>query len=158
MKQVGDVVFQLRMKRGLTQRELSRLVSVPQPNLSNIEKGKQDVTVGTLQRIASVLNCSLADFFREVEKTPEVVPLSRERIEKLAEAIVKGHPKLTGEDREIAKLFGDLRPHSAAQARLGRTYKAWRQLRAILPKQAINSLHARVRDAEMRQKEKKTNE
>jgi len=151
MQQVGDIVFQLRMKQGLTQQALARLVGVPQPNLSNIEKGKQDVTVGTLQRIATVLGCSLTEFFRAVEQKPESAPFSRERIEKLAEAIVTGKPKLTGEDAEIMRLFNDLRPHRAAQARLGRTYKAWRQLRALLPKQAIQSLHARVRDAEMRQ-------
>lgn len=154
MQQVGDVIFQLRMKRGLTQRELSRLVDVPQPNLSNIEKGKQDITVCTLQRIAAVLNCSLSDFFREIEKKPEATALSRERIEKLAEAIARGRTNLAGEDGEIVKLFQSLRPHPAAQARLGRTYQAWRQLRAILPKQAINSLQARVHDAEMRQNEK----
>ncbi len=151
MQQVGDIVFQLRMKRGLTQQALARLVGVPQPNLSNIEKGKQDVTVGTLQRIAAVLGCSLTEFFSAVEQKPEPASFSRERIEKLAEAIVTGKSKLTGEDAEIVRLFNDLRPHPAAQARLGRTYKAWRQLRALLPKQAIQSLHARVRDAEMRQ-------
>lgn len=152
MQQVGDVIFQLRMKRGLTQQALARLVNVPQPNLSNIEKGKQDVTVGTLQRIASVLGCSLAEFFGAVEQKPAAKVLSRDRIEALAEAIVTGRPKLSGEDADIARLFQDLRPHPSAEARLGRTYKAWRQLRSILPKHVIQSLHARVRDAEMRQR------
>ena len=150
MQQVGDVVFHYRMKMGLTQRELSRLVGVPQPNLSNIEKGKQDVTVGTLQRIASVLGCSLTEFFREVEKQPEAAGFSRERIESLAKVIVAHKIPRQDEDAEIVRLFQDLMPHAASQARLGRTYQAWRKLRALLSKSDINSLHARVRDAEMR--------
>ena len=152
MQQIGDVVFHYRMKKGLTQRELSLLVGVPQPNLSNIEKGKQDVTVGTLQRMAAVLGCTLSDFFLEMEKTPEAALFSRERIETLAEAIVNGKTPHQVKDAEIVRLFRDLMPHSASQVRLGRTYKAWRRLRAILPKQAIASLHARVRDSEMRSK------
>ena len=85
-----------------------------------------------------------------LEKTPEAALFSRERIEALAEAIVNGKTPHRVKDAEIVRLFRDLMPHSASQVRLGRTYKAWRRLRAILPKQAIASLHARVRDAEMR--------
>jgi len=150
MKQVGDVIYQLRIKHGLTQHELSRLVDVPQPNLSNIEKGKRDITVGTLQRIAAVLECSMSDFFLEAEKHPEAGGFSRARIEKLAAAIVNGTQKLTGEDGEIVRLFQALRPQLASQARPGKTYQAWRVLRALLSKQAIQSLQARVHDAEMR--------
>ena len=150
MQQIGDIILQYRMKRRLTQQELARLAAVPQPNLSNIEKGKQDVTVGTLQRIATVLGCSLSDFFREIEREPESISFSRNRIEKLAEGIVAGQSGLTGQDAEIARLFQDLRPHLAGQASPKRTYSSWRRLRALLSKSAIQSLHERVRDAEMR--------
>lgn len=158
MQQVGDILFQLRMKRGLTQRELSRLVDVPQPNLSNIEKGKQDVTVSTLQRIAAVLGCALSDFFKEVEKQPPEVSMTRERIERLAEAIVNGQTPRASEDAEIVKLFRDMRPQPRGRMRIGQTYQSWRKLRGILPKQVIYSLHARVRDAEIRSQESTAHE
>lgn len=150
MKQVGDIIYQLRMEKKLTQRDLALLVGIPQPNLSNIEKGKQDVTVGTLQRLTAVLGCSLSQFFGEFEKQPEVEVFSRERIERIAESIVSGACKGSARDEEIVRLFQTLQPRKATQMQPRKTYKAWSQLRVLLSKQTIDSVHERVRDAEMR--------
>lgn len=53
----------LRMKRGLSQADLSRRSHVPQPLISEIESGvKQYPRINTLYKLAQALRCSVDDF------------------------------------------------------------------------------------------------
>lgn len=45
-----------RMKRGLTQAQLAELLGVHEKHICKIETGRQNVTLKTLDKIASVLN------------------------------------------------------------------------------------------------------
>ena len=52
-----------RVKRGLTQTELSKRSSVPQPMISEIESGvAQYPQINTLYKLAVALRCSVDDF------------------------------------------------------------------------------------------------
>lgn len=52
-----------RVKRGLSQAELSRKSGVPQPMISEIESGvAQYPQINTLYKLAQALRCSVDDF------------------------------------------------------------------------------------------------
>lgn len=48
---VGLALRRMRMRRGLKQRELADLACLPQSHISDLERGKVDVRVGTLSRL-----------------------------------------------------------------------------------------------------------
>lgn len=56
---LGLALRRLRMRRGLKQRELARLARLPQSHISDLERGKVDIQVGTLRRIYECLGFKL---------------------------------------------------------------------------------------------------
>ena len=68
MLEIGSQIYLRRLEKGMTQAELARRAGIPQPNLSNIEKGKRDLTISTLARIAHALGVNVRDFFAREEK------------------------------------------------------------------------------------------
>lgn len=149
--EIGVKIYLGRRQKGLSQKELSARAGIPQPNLSNIEKGKQDVTVSTLQKIASALDMSMADFFREPAWLPTKVGkfFTRARLEKLAAAVVWGSERLSAEERSIVERLKQILPakkRGTVQKR--RVLDAWLSLKGELGDGVIRSLVARVRDAQ----------
>lgn len=55
----GYQVARLRMKRGLTQKDLSKLVGTRQSSISRLESGKSQPTLSFLRRIAKALKAQL---------------------------------------------------------------------------------------------------
>lgn len=56
----------MRIKRGLSQADLSRKSSVPQPMISEIESGVAKYPqINTLFKLASALRCSVDDLITE---------------------------------------------------------------------------------------------
>lgn len=49
-------VAQAREQAGLTQADLARMLHTKQSNVSRIERGAQNVTIGTLEKIARALH------------------------------------------------------------------------------------------------------
>lgn len=49
-------VAQAREQAGLTQAGLARMIHTKQTNISRIERGAQNVTIGTLEKIAKALH------------------------------------------------------------------------------------------------------
>lgn len=58
MQPVGQSICFWRMKKGLTQAAVAERTGISRPNLSAIEQGARDLTVGTLRRIAAALGTS----------------------------------------------------------------------------------------------------
>ncbi len=56
---LGKRVRELRKKRGLTQERLAEKANVDVKFLGNIERGKENPTVGTLEKIAGALSVRL---------------------------------------------------------------------------------------------------
>ena len=90
MLPIGYQIYLRRLEQRFTQKVFSEKAGLPQPNLSNIEKGKQDVTVTTLRRIAHALDVPIREFFEEQNETHKGLRFGRARIEKLARVIAKG--------------------------------------------------------------------
>ena len=62
--QVGGKLRELRVVRGLSQRELARRADMTNANLSMIEQGRVSPSIQTLEKILRAIPISLADFFR----------------------------------------------------------------------------------------------
>lgn len=62
--QVGAKLRELRVVRGLSQRELARRADMTNANLSMIEQGRVSPSIQTLEKILHAIPISLADFFR----------------------------------------------------------------------------------------------
>lgn len=62
-KKLGLKIKELRKRKGLTQEELAELIQMEQNSISVIESGRNFPTLGTLEKIAKVLDVNLSDFF-----------------------------------------------------------------------------------------------
>lgn len=60
---VGINIKMFRAARHITQMELARLLGISQTHLSNIEKGRVQISLRLLVKMANIFNCRLDDFF-----------------------------------------------------------------------------------------------
>ncbi len=58
-QKIGNLIYQIRQERGLTQAELARRLGTSQSAVNRIEKGGQNLSLETLGRISDVLNKQL---------------------------------------------------------------------------------------------------
>ena len=63
----GQAVRKLRMEQKLSQEELAERCDLHRTYISDIELGKRNVSLENIERIATALDRSLSDFFKEVE-------------------------------------------------------------------------------------------
>ncbi|KAA9349740.1 helix-turn-helix domain-containing protein [Larkinella humicola] len=54
--EVGQLIKQARLSVGLTQKELGEKIEVAESTFSRFENGNQNLTIDTLQKIATALN------------------------------------------------------------------------------------------------------
>lgn len=54
-KDIGRLIRQERIEKGFSQKELSLLIGIKQPEISKIEEGKKNITMATLARFCKVL-------------------------------------------------------------------------------------------------------
>lgn len=62
-KKLGLKIKELRKRKGLTQEQLAELIDMEQNSISVIESGRNFPTLGTLEKIAQILDVNLSDFF-----------------------------------------------------------------------------------------------
>lgn len=142
---VGIQIYLKRSKQHLTQAELAKRAGIPQPNLSNIETGGQDITVSTLRKIAVALAISPGEFFSDWNKKAGKTRLTRRKIERIAK-IVAGQTKPSGPaEREISRLFKTLIP-SLKRRPIKELYRSWLELKMRFNSQEINNIYARAQE------------
>ena len=142
---IGSVIQQARLQKGLTQARLASLCGIPQPNLSNIERGKRDITIATLRRIAVALSVHPGEFFSDFNPEPDRMVLSRRRIERLAKVISDRNKPSNSEEREISKWFKKILPDKG-KVRVRELNQAWLELRKRFTSQEINSVYERTQE------------
>jgi transcriptional regulator with XRE-family HTH domain len=149
MLQVGSEIYRRRRQRGITQQTLAQRAQIAQPNLSEIEQGKRDMTIATLERIATALSVTPAELL--TPNTPpharQTLRLTRNVIERISRAIVHNRKALPASERRVAGLIRTLLP-SRTQRKKGASSirEAWLSLRAILNDDEIQSILDRVHD------------
>ena len=66
-KLVGARIRLLRLERNMAQNEVAEKIGISQAHLSNIEKGRNNITLENLLRLHEVLGCSVASFFVDID-------------------------------------------------------------------------------------------
>jgi transcriptional regulator with XRE-family HTH domain len=62
-KNIGENIRRIRKQRSLTLKELADTVEIEKSNLIPIEKGRVNVTISTLYKLAKALNVEVKEFF-----------------------------------------------------------------------------------------------
>ena len=65
---VGSVIKRLREEQGLSQEELGFKAKLHRTYISQLERGLKSTTLNTLAGITKVLNISMSEFMKLVEK------------------------------------------------------------------------------------------
>src|ERR1043165_8065883 len=58
-EKIGQLIYQIRQERGLTQAEFARRLNTSQSAVNRIEHGRQNLSLETMGRISDVLNKQL---------------------------------------------------------------------------------------------------
>ncbi len=145
----GMKITECRSRKGWTQAELAQKIGIAQANLSNIEKGKRDLTVSTLLRVASALEVRPAELIEE-ETPRKTFKLTRPQIEALAKAVVRPESKTTPQIRQLANLFRVLLPETGPGVSSKKIQTAWAELRQCFSSQEIQGICQRIEDARQR--------
>jgi len=61
---LGIRIKAIRIKKKMTQNELSKACGIEKASMSRIESGQSNITIRTLFKIVRVLNVSMAELFR----------------------------------------------------------------------------------------------
>lgn len=150
MASVGQKLYLLRIRKGVTQSALSGRSGIPQANLSKIEQGKQDPTVSTLLKICLALGVRPSELFEE--RIPNASPpLTRASAERIAKGVLDPARKLSRDERKAADLLRDLVP-GFRKRRLPskKLHSAWYELKSRLSGDTIRMLAERVREEQTR--------
>jgi transcriptional regulator with XRE-family HTH domain len=143
-----------RLHRSFSQERLAVLANIPRPNLSDIEKGKRDVTLSTIRSLANALDVSPGSLVNGEPPRPANWDddLSRESMERIAGSVAHGRPPEDPAEYEVYKLLAEVVSCSIQSAgdrkkRLplpaGKSSHAWLLLRALYPAETIKSLITR---------------
>src|SRR3989338_4326270 len=158
MLPIGTTVLLWRIERQLSQDDLAKRARLSRPNLSAIERGRRDISVRTLRGLALALEVTpgiLVDGIAPGSSERKV--LSRERLERIADAVIKNGPVRDEEERKLASMLRLLLQTrlSTLEGRRGsrrrgkrQLARAWLQLSASYPPEVIQSLLQRIGDRE----------
>lgn len=150
-----------RIERGLSQADLARRAEIPRPNLSAIERGRRDLTLGTLVALARALEVRPGVLVDGIppRAAEGKAPLSREAMERVAESAARGGPVQSRREQALAEALRSLVWHRLpAKQRAGRDARrgyrsaanAWLWLKSTYPPGVVKSLLQRVTDREAR--------
>lgn len=59
VEHIGEILKQARLKKGLSQRDLSLKISLPQSHISKIERGQVDLQASSLIELSRILDLEL---------------------------------------------------------------------------------------------------
>lgn len=66
-KLIGNRIKMLRVQRCLSQMEVAKSLEISQAHLSNIESGRNNITLENLLKLHDVLQVPMAEFFTDID-------------------------------------------------------------------------------------------
>jgi transcriptional regulator with XRE-family HTH domain len=63
-EKIGARITELRKHQKLSQQQFAYEADIERSFLTNIEKGRKNISISTLQKITNALNISIHDFFK----------------------------------------------------------------------------------------------
>lgn len=82
---VGARIRLLRLEKGLPQNEVAEKIGISQAYLSNIEKGRNNITLENLLKLHEVLDCPMSSFFVDIDGEPSAKQKQQEHSNPLQE-------------------------------------------------------------------------
>lgn len=157
----NETLWLWRAHRGFTQEALARRARIPRPNLSAMEQGKREVSLGTLRALAVALDIRpgvLADGVPPAltEGGPPV--LTREVMERIAAAVVAQKSLQDQYERRVANALQQIvrnrlaisKRHTRVRQETRATQAAWVWLKATYSVAVVRSLLQRITDQQRR--------
>ena len=148
-----------RMERRLTQEQLAGAAGISRPNLSDLERGKRELSLKSLRALASALVVTPGTLVDGISPLALKGPLefSREELDRIADAVFKGEETggRAGEIAELLKILSRSRICASAQVkdkpRSGkrRVNAAWLHFKAALRQETAQALIQRIEDREI---------
>lgn len=149
-----ETVYLWRKARGLTQGELARQAQISRPNLTMMERGGREVTLGTLRRIAKALQVRpgiLADGIPPESGLKK--RLTRGNLDRVARFLLGEKVRLSPREQKVAGLirscakrklgrpeaYGRILPRTSREEKYG-----WEQLKAAIGAPEIKNLLSRI--------------
>lgn len=108
MHQIGANIRAVRKAMGMLQSDLAEMVNLSRTSVTNIEKGRQEISITRLTDIATALNVSAAALLQSVEENPmrkEPNPSAPEGVEKPDPP--PGPPQRSLRELQAAKLIAE---------------------------------------------------
>lgn len=62
-EKVGQRIRELRWQLGISQEELAARANLDRTYITSVERGKRNISIGTLEKIVVQLNCTMHEFF-----------------------------------------------------------------------------------------------
>ena len=88
-KEIGLRIKTLRLKNNIYQTVLAKEIGVSQTHMSNIESGRNNVTVDNLYKLHEILECPMSSFFVDIDgKEEEKDTKDVFSLEDLAQALI----------------------------------------------------------------------
>ena len=152
MNSAARSIYLKRLELGLTQKELAVKAGIPQPNISNIEKGR-DFKISTLYQLAVALRVRPEDLLSGMEpfKIRKDKLFERDNIEKLAAYLAGSKTVLPKFMEPVALLLMSILGESQkAYIRKKDVHLDWAKLKTVFSNEEINAILSRVDKAKRR--------
>ena len=147
MNAIAQAIYLARLQRGLSQQELADKAGIPQPNISDIEKGR-DLKVSTLCQLAVALGTSPEGLLKGRVSLPVDKKrfFQRGNIERTVACIAQNKP-LPEDLKEIARLIASVTGDKKGKKEL---HLAWATFRSTFSGDEIDSILSRIEKARKR--------
>lgn len=139
----GQALRLWRTYRRLTQAQVAQVAHIPRPNLCAIERGRREVSLTTLRAVALALEVTPGTLVDGIAPpTGGSTNLSREAIERVADAVAGGTIPRQPSERRLAALLRAVTMGTAAGRRWAQA--CWLQLNAAYPPALVRTLLDRI--------------
>lgn len=87
-QKILDGIFTIRKQKGITQKEMAEKLDVGQSMYSQLESGKQEISLERLEEILKVIDCDIVDLLKvciSKDEIDNIITMQKEVIKKMEE-------------------------------------------------------------------------
>ena len=151
MNLFSRAIYIARIEKGLSQKELALKAGVPQPNLSQIEKGR-DFKVSTLSQIAAALGVSVDVLIKGCEPVEinKSMLFQRNNIERTIACVVNNETPPQRLKSAVRLISNVIKKKKGVYLQKKSAHLSWIQLKRSFTDEEINTILSRIGKARRR--------